>query len=112
MIKPTIEYPDFAKLDLRVGTITEAEEVTGSEKLIKMTVDLGEEVGKRTILAGIKAFYPTNELIGRQLIILVNLAPKKMLTEESQGMLLAADTEGKPFLLKPDQEVPAGTIIK
>lgn len=112
MIKTTIDYTDFAKLDLRVGTIIEAEEVTGSEKLVKMTVDLGEEVGKRTILAGIKAFYPTKDLIARQLIILVNLAPKKMLTEESQGMLLAADINGKPFLLKPDEEVPPGTVIK
>lgn len=112
MLKPTIPFSDFAKLDLKVGKIVAAEEKEGSEKLLRLTVDLGEEVGQRTIFAGIKAFYTTKALAGKLVVVLVNLEPKKMMDEESQGMLLAADVNGKPFLLKPEKKVPAGTLIR
>lgn len=101
---------DFAKLDLRVGTITQAVPVEESDKLIKLQVNLGGET--RQILAGIKKFYQPDELKGKQIVIIANLEYKKMMGEESQGMLLAADIDGKPVLLKPDSEVPPGTQIR
>ncbi len=112
MLKPTIPFSDFSKLDLRVGKIVKAEDKEGSEKLLRLTVDLGEEVGQRTIFAGIKAFYPTKSLVGKLIVVLINLEPKKMLDEESQGMLIAADINGTPVLLKPEKKVPAGTGVK
>jgi len=104
-----ISYDDFAKLDLRVGTIKAVEEIEGADKLLKLTVDTGEE---RTIAAGIKEFYSADELVGRQIIVICNLAPRTLKGVTSEGMLLAADTDGKPFLLKPDSEVEAGSKIK
>lgn len=112
MLKPTIQFSDFAKLDLKVGKIINAEDKEGSDKLVRITVDLGEEVGKRTIFAGIRAFFTTKTLIGKLIVVLINLEPKKMLDEESQGMLIAADVDGKPVLLKPEKKVKPGTIIK
>lgn len=109
-MKPQISYLDFAKLDLRVGKIKKAQILAGSDKLMKLTVDMGEEVGLRTILAGIKPFYTTKTLLNKEIIVLVNLEPKKMMGEESQGMLLA--TDGIPALLKPSKKVAAGTVIR
>lgn len=111
MLKPTISFPDFAKLDLRIGQVTEASEVPGSDKLLRLIVDLGEEVGKRVILTGIKEFYSTKDLLGKLVVIVVNLEPKKMMGEESQGMMLAAVDE-KPIILKPSKKVKPGTIIR
>ncbi|MCL5675914.1 MAG: methionine--tRNA ligase [Patescibacteria group bacterium] len=125
MLKPTIPFSVFSKLDLRIGKIIKAEEKEGSEKLVRLTVDLGEEVGQRTIFAGlrpprqatarkagIKSSYPTKSLVGKLIVVLVNLEPKKMLDEESRGMLLAADVNGRPILLKPEKKVEPGTIIR
>ena len=112
MLKPTIPFSDFTKLDLRVGLIKNAEEIAQSDKLVRMTVDLGEEVGTRRILAGVKQFFTTKDLTGKLIVVLVNLEYRKMMGEESQGMLLAADVEGKPILLKPSKKVKPGTIIK
>ena len=109
-MKPTITFDDFAKIDLRVGTVTECEEKEGSEKLLRLTVDFGEE-GTRKIFSGIKQWYKPEALIGKQFIFVVNLAPRKMMDEESQGMLLAADGE-KPEPLQATAQVPAGTMIR
>ena len=100
---------DFLKLDLRVGTVLEAEEVEGSEKLIKQIVDFGEE--KRQILSGIKNWYKPAQLIGKQFIYVYNLEPRMMMGLESQGMIMATDTE-KPIMLKPSKKVAPGSKVR
>lgn len=106
-----INIEDFAKIEFRVGTVISAEEVEGSEKLIKQTVDFGEEFGTRQILSGIKQWYKPSFLVGKQFIYVVNLEPRKMMGLESQGMIMATDTE-KPILLKPSKKVPSGSKIR
>ena len=91
----TIKFQDWQKLDLRVGKILKAEEVEGADKLYKLSIDLGKELGKRTIVAGIKPFYKTTELKGKSCVIFTNLEPRKIKGIESQGMLLAGVSEGK-----------------
>ena len=105
-----INFEEFQKIDLRIGKIIEAEKIEGADKLLKLKVDLGEE--KRQLVAGIAKFYQPEDLIGKEIVVVANLEPKILRGVESQGMLLAADVEGKPVLLKPDQEVPPGTKIR
>lgn len=105
-----INFEDFAKIELRVGIVLEAEEVSGSEKLIKQIVDFGE-LGQRQILSGIKQWYKPAQLIGKQFVYVVNLEPRVMMGLESQGMILATDSK-KPYPLKPSSKVPPGTKIK
>jgi methionine--tRNA ligase beta chain len=107
-----INFEEFKKVDLRVAKIISAEKIEESEKLIKLTLNLGEEIGERTILAGISKFYEAEELLGREIVMVVNLEPKKMMGMESQGMLLAAVENGKPTLLHPDSEVSPGTKVQ
>ena len=111
MIKDIITFPDFVKLDLRIGTIVEATTVEGSERLVKLLVDLGEEIGQRQIIAGIAQHYDSQQLVNQQVVILVNLEPKKMMNMESQGMVLAGGDD-IIALLKPDKQVSNGTIIR
>ncbi len=106
-----ISFEEFKKIDLRVAKVITAEKVQESENLIKLEIDLGTELGKRQILAGIQKYYQPKELIGRQIIVVTNLEPKKMMGMESQGMLLAADVNGEPILLMPDKQVPSGSKI-
>ena len=106
----TITFEDFKKIDLRVGKILEAEKVEGSEKLLKLIVDLGGE--KRQLVAGIGEFYKREDLIGKEIVIVANLKTKKIMGIESQGMMLVADKEGEPVILIPEKEVPSGTIIR
>ncbi|MGC8570480.1 methionine--tRNA ligase subunit beta [Caldivirga sp.] len=88
----------FAKLDLRIGKVIEAQRIEGSRKLIKLIVDLGSE--KRQILAGLAEYYKPEELVGRFIVVVANMEPRIMLGLESQGMLLATCGEkGKPLLL-------------
>ena len=108
-VKDTIEYEDFAKLDFRMGTIVEAEEMPKSKKLVRTVVDLGFE--KRQILAGIKEHFQPEELIGKRVAVVANLAPRKMMGTESQGMILMAeDREGALFLMNSDGE--NGSVIR
>lgn len=109
-MKPIITYEDFAKLDIRVGEVIQCEEKEGSDKLLRLTVDFGEE-GTRNILSGIKKWYKPKDLIGKQFVFVFNLAPRKMMGEESQGMILAADGEKKPFPLKPKSKAKNGAKI-
>jgi methionine--tRNA ligase beta chain len=108
----TINYEDFTKLDLRIATIKEAEEIEGADKLYKLTLDDGSEE-PRTICAGIKEFYTKEDLQGKQIIIVANLAPRKMRGIESQGMLLAAssDDHSKVILLTPDKDIEPGSLV-
>ncbi len=105
-----VTLDDFKKLDIRIGTVKSAEKVEGADKLIRLLIDLGGET--RQVVAGIASAYSPNELIGKQLPILVNLAPRKVRGVDSAGMILAVDVEGTPVLLTPDREVPHGSIIR
>ncbi len=104
-----ITIDDFSKLELKTGKVLEAEAIEGSEKLIKMVVDLGEE-NTRQILAGIKQWYEPESLVGKTFIFVANLEPRKMMGLESQGMMLAAEGE-KPLPLTPIEECPPGANI-
>lgn len=104
-----ISIDDFKKIDLRVAKIMEAERVEGSEKLLKLQVDMGEE--KRQIVAGIGLAYNPEALIGKEIIIVANLEPRLLMGVESQGMLLAASSD-YPVLLQPELEVVPGSPIR
>ena len=109
-VKPQIVYDDFAKLDLKAGTVIACEKVEKADKLLKLEVDLGTE--KRTIVSGIAQHYKPEEMIGKQVIVVVNLAPRKMKGIESQGMILTAeDKDGRLFLLKPENAVQPGSSV-
>lgn len=112
--KETITYDDFAKLDLRVATVTAAEAHPNADRLLKLQVDLGGE--QRQICAGVKAFYDPASLVGRQIVVVANLAPRTIRGEESNGMLLAASAmDGEALkdvvLLAPSKDVPAGSSV-
>ena len=109
-VRPQIQYDDFAKLDLKVGTVIACEKVEKADKLLKLEVDLGAE--KRTIVSGIAQHYQPEEMVGKQVIVVVNLAPRKMRGIESQGMILTAENkDGKLYLLKPENPVEAGSSV-
>jgi len=104
-----ITFDDFKKMDLRVGKVLLAEDVHGTQNLIKLIVDLGTE--KRQIIAGIKRWYKPEELEGKYIILVANLEPRKIRGLESQGMLLATIDTEKPILLTVEEEVPPGSKI-
>lgn len=101
-----IGIEDFLKLDIRLAKVMSAERVEGSEKLIKLRVSLGEE--ERTLVAGIAKHYTPEELIGKSILILANLKPRKLMGIESQGMVLALSDGEKLSLIVPDREVREG----
>lgn len=105
-----ITIDDFKKLQMRIARVTEAEPVPGTSKLLQLRVTLGDE--ERTIVAGIAETYSPQSLIGKQIVLLVNLQPATIRGVVSEGMLLAADVNGKAILLIPDQEVPEGTPVR
>lgn len=111
-MKPTIAYPDFEKLDIRIGTIIECAAPDWSKKLLRFEVDFGEELGKHVIFSGIKEWYTPDFFVGKQFPFLVNLPPKKMGEEESQGMMIMADGEEKPILFNLQGSVAPGTIVR
>ena len=109
--KPLIKFDDFSKVDMRIGCVESAEEIEGSDKLIKMQVDFGD-MGKRQILAGIKSHYAPADLIGKKFPFVVNIEPRTMMGYESQGMILAADFEDMPVIFHLDKDVNNGTVIR
>ncbi|WKN40480.1 methionine--tRNA ligase [Tunicatimonas pelagia] len=109
-MKEEITYDDFVKLDMRVATILTAEKVKKSKKLLKMTLDTG--LDQRTVLSGIAQHYEPEAIIGKQVCVLVNLAPRKMMGIESQGMILMAeDTDGKLLFIQPEGKIDDGSGI-
>ena len=103
---------DFKKLNIVTGTVESVEEIEGSEKLYKFTVNIGSET-PRQILGGLKLSYSADELLGKQILVLENLEPRAMMGLESQGMILAvSDEEGKPVLIQPLKPVANGSILK
>lgn len=108
--KETIEFEDFTKLDIRVGTILEAEKVAKTKKLLQLKVDVGIDI--RTIVSGIAESFSPEDIIGQQVTVLTNLAPRKIRGVESQGMILMTDTpDGKLAFVEPEQQVTNGQQI-
>jgi methionyl-tRNA synthetase len=108
--KDVITYDDFIKMDLRTATILEAESVKGSSKLLKLRVDTG--IDQRTVVSGIAKYYKPDEVIGRQVTVLANLAPRNIMGIESKGMILMAeDHDGKLVFIKAGQAVRNGSMI-
>ncbi len=109
-VKPVIQYDDFAKLDLRTGTIVAAEKVEKADKLLKLEIDLGFE--KRTIVSGIAQHYDPATIVGKRVVVVANLAPRKMRGIESNGMILMAeDADGSLQFIASDKEVQNGSIV-
>lgn len=117
--KPQIVFDDFAKVDLRVARITHAEAHPNADKLLKLQVDDGSGV-PRQICAGIRAYYKPEDLVGKSIVIVANLAPRTIRGEESRGMLLAAsdmpkdgaaEGERKVVVLTPMSDIPPGSVV-
>ena len=109
-LKPEITFDDFVKLDIRIATILEAEKIPQSKKLLKIKVDLGGE--QRTVLSGISEHYSPEEIVGKQVSLLANLSPRKMMGIDSQGMILMAEDEnGKLSFIAPEENMRIGTAI-
>ena len=109
----TIKFSDWRKLDIRIGEIQEVEDIENADKLYKLTVNFGKEIGERTICAGVKEFISKEELKGKKSIFLVNLEPRKLKGIESQGMILAAGSkeEDKFVILEPSQDIETGSKV-
>jgi methionyl-tRNA synthetase len=105
-----ITIDEFAKVQLRVGQILEAEKVEGSRKLIKLKVDIGTEV--RQVVAGIADAYDPASLVNKKIVLVANLKPAKLMGIESNGMVVAASADGKPVLATFMEDVPNGTLLK
>jgi len=105
-----VTYDDFAKLDIRVAKITATEPIPGKSKIIKGTIDLGNET--RDVIIGGAQYYRPEDIVGKIVIVIANLEPKTMAGIESNAMLLAADVDDKPFWLTVNEDVPLGSPIK
>jgi methionine--tRNA ligase beta chain len=110
--KPEINYDQFSALDLRIGEVIAASEPEWSRKLLELRVNLGAEVGERTIFTGIRQWYAADDLIGKKYVFVVNLAPKKMGESQSHGMLMMADGPERPVLLPVASELEVGTTVR
>ena len=113
MAEGIVSFEDWSKLDLRVEQIKKVEEIEGADKLYKLSVDVGPEIGERTLCAGIKEYYSKEDLQDKKIVMIVNLAPRTMRGVESQGMLLAAsnDSHDKVILINPGEESEPGMKI-
>jgi len=104
-----IDIDYFKKLDIRIGKVVNAEKIKGSKKLLKLVVDIGDE--RRQIVSGIAEDYSPEELVGKLVVVLVNLQPAKFMGVESRGMILAAEKNGRAILLIPEKEIEAGAKV-
>ncbi len=104
-----ISFEDFKKIDLRVARILEVEKIEDSEKLFKVKIDVGGE--ERILVSGVSNYYKPEDLIQKQVIVILNLEPKIIFGVESHGMILFARDKGKPIVLSPEEEVADGAII-
>lgn len=106
-----ISYDDFAKLDLRVAKIIATEPIEGKSRIVKGRIDLGGD-DQRDVIIGGAQYYQPEDIVGKTVIAIVNLEPKKLAGVESSAMLLAADVDDKPFWLTVTEDVPLGSPIK
>jgi|SRR5581483_196264 len=106
-----IQFEDFAKLDIRIGTVIQVERAIGADRLLRFTFDIGEE--ERQIMASMAPFFDDLQaLIGKQMPLLLNIRPRTFRGYESEGMILAADYDSRPVFLLPEKHVPSGTKVK
>jgi methionyl-tRNA synthetase len=108
-IKPEITLDEFSRIDLRVATVTQAEQIPKAKKLLKLEVDMGQ---KRTLVAGIAEKYSPEEIIGKQVIVVANLKPAKLMGVVSNGMVVAAVADSGPVLATLEKMVEPGTPLK
>jgi len=108
-----INYDDFAKVEFRVGEIIEAKNVEESEKLIRMIIDFGEELGQKVVFSGIRHWYSPDDLINKKTVFVVNMIPKKIMGEESGAMIFGAEDEknNEMSILMLDKDLPNGTKV-
>lgn len=106
-----INYDDFAKVEFRIGEIKEAQAVEGSEKLIKLVVDFGKELGERIVFSGIKKWYQLEELINKKTVFVINMVPKKIMGEESQAMIFGAENGDDMSILLLDKDLDNGSKV-
>lgn len=111
-MKDLVNYEDFGKLEIRAGIIVEASAPEWSEKLICYVIDFGEEIGRKTLFSGIRAFYTPEELVGKKVPVILNMAPKKMGKEFSEGMVLMADTKERPIMIYLSESIEPGAVIR
>ena len=111
--KKQVNFQEWSKLDLRVAKILNVEDIGGADKLYKLKIDLGKDLGKRTIVAGIKQYYKKEELKDKLIIVFVNLEPRVMKGIKSEGMLLAAVSEDKSkiTLIIPEKDIEVGSKV-
>jgi methionyl-tRNA synthetase len=112
-VKPTITFEEFSKLDIRIAKVLEASDHPNADKLICMKIDLGDE--QRQIIAGLRPFCTAQALVGKEIVVVANMAPRKMRGLESNGMLLAATVGGENLqdvvVLMPERQVPPGSPV-
>ncbi len=106
-----INYDDFAKVEFRIGEIKEAQAVEGSEKLIRLVVDFGKELGERIVFSGIKKWYQLEELINKKTVFVINMVPKKIMGEESQAMIFGAENGDDMSILLLDKDLDNGSKV-
>ena len=106
-----VSYDDFAKLDIKVAKIIAAEPIEGKSRIVKGRIDLGNDDIRDVIIGGAQ-YYQPEDIVGKTVIVIANLEPKKMAGVESNAMLLAADVDDKPFWLTVNEDVPLGSPIK
>lgn len=111
MVKTDVAFEDFNRIDIRIGKVVEAEFKEGSEKLLRFVVDFGEEIGKRVIFAGIRQWYLPSEFLNKKYPFVINMPAKKIMDEESQGMLLLVDSE-KPVTIMACEGVEEGAVVR
>ena len=111
MKRDTIQFPDFLKLDIRVGEVKQAELVEGSSKLLLLTVDLGEDYGTVEIFTGMRKWYSPEDFTGKKFMFIANLEPRPMMGKTSNGMLLSVEKDGTPVLTPVDATVPNGASV-
>lgn len=109
--KATITYSDFQKIDIRIGKIITVKDVEKSNKLLKLTVDLGRDYGVVTILSGIKEWYKPSQLKGKHCFFVANLEPRTMFGNQSQGMILVYDQENNPVVISAKKTILPGTEL-
>ncbi len=107
-----VTFEEFSRVDLRVGVVRRAERIPGTKKLLKLTVDLGTAGGEREVVAGIAEWYKPEELVGKYVVVVANLKPKRIAGHASQGMILATcEGESKPVLVTLSEPAPPGSKI-
>ncbi|MFN4336652.1 MAG: tRNA-binding protein [Candidatus Nitrosocaldus sp.] len=106
----SISYDEFKRLDIRVGIVVKAESIEGKSRIMKAIVDIGNE--RRELIVGGVEYYKPEDMVGRKVIVLANLEPKKIAGIRSHGMLLAADVDGKPYWLTVDGDAPVGSKVR